>query len=472
MKVLMIGGGVAGLSAAMLLAKDGNDVTVLERDAAPAPRDPDAAWHEWERRGVNQFRLLHFFHPRFRELMAAELPDVIAACDAAGALRFNAIANAPDALTGGARPGDERFEALTGRRPVMEAAIARAAEATARLEVRRGVAVAGLLTGAEAQAGIPHVTGVATEGGERLAADLVVDATGRRSPLPRWLTEIGARPAHEEAEDCGFVYFGRHFRSPDGSLPPVMAPLLSHYGSISILTLPADNGTWGVGFVTCATDTAARGLRDVERWSATLASFPLVAHWAEGEPLEPDVKVMAKIEDRIRHFAVDGRPLATGVLALADSWACTNPSVGRGATIGLMHALELRDLLRRTAPDDPIAFARAWDEATRTAIEPWYRSTLEFDRHRLAEADAATRGERYEPDDPAWEMTKALLHGAGEDPDVLRGALRIAGMLDTAEEVLGEPGMAEKVVRAGADWRDAPLVGPDREELVATVAAA
>jgi hypothetical protein len=69
-------------------------------------------------------------------------------------------------------------------------------------------------------------------------------------------------------------------------------------------------------------------------------------------------------------------------------------------------------------------------------------------------------------------MTRALLHGAGGDPDVLRGALRIAGLLDTPDAVLGEPGMADKVVAAGADWRNAPMFGPTREELVAAVAAA
>ena len=39
----------------------------------------------------------------------------------------------------------------------------------------------GLLSGPSAASGIPHVTGVRTSGGEALAADLVIDAMGRRS---------------------------------------------------------------------------------------------------------------------------------------------------------------------------------------------------------------------------------------------------------------------------------------------------
>ena len=66
------------------------------------------------------------------------------------------------------------------------------------------------------------MTGVRTGDGEEIAADLVVDVTGRRSPMARWLADIGAAPAAEETEDSGFVYYGRHFRSPDGSVPPML----------------------------------------------------------------------------------------------------------------------------------------------------------------------------------------------------------------------------------------------------------
>jgi 2-polyprenyl-6-methoxyphenol hydroxylase-like FAD-dependent oxidoreductase len=63
--VVVTGGGMGGLVTAMLLAKDGHVVTVLERDPAPAPETPDEAWGDWERKGVNQFRMIHLFLPRF-----------------------------------------------------------------------------------------------------------------------------------------------------------------------------------------------------------------------------------------------------------------------------------------------------------------------------------------------------------------------------------------------------------------------
>ena len=468
-QIVVTGGGVAGLAASMLLAEDGHDVTLLERDAAEPPA-PTEAWEAWERRGVNQFRLLHFFMPRFRILLEQELPQVIKALEVAGAMRFNPLEGAPPEMTGGARAGDEDFTSLTARRPVLEAVMAAAARATPGLTVRRGVAVGGLVAGAQAIRGVPHVTGVRTAAGEEIPADLVVDATGRRSPLPEWLESAGARRPIEELEDSGFVYYGRHFRSADGTTPPVIGPLLQSYGSVSILTLPADNGTWGVGVISSAADTAMRGLRDIERWTAVVSSLPLAAHWIDGEPIEDRIVTMAKIEDRHRSFTVDGAPVATGVVAVADSWACTNPSLGRGASIGMMHCVALRDTLRSAGVDDPAAFSTASAHATESVVEPWYRSTLSFDRHRLGEIDAEIRGEPYRPDGDDWDIVQAVFFAAGQDPDCFRAALALQSLLGSPEEVFADAGLFEKALTLGAGWRDVPPLGPSRSDLLATVA--
>jgi flavin-dependent dehydrogenase len=331
------------------------------------------------------------------------------------------------------------------------------------------VAVAGLTTGTTTGPGVPHVTGVRTEAGEEIAADLVVDTTGRRSPLPDWLEGAGARRPLEEREDSGFVYYGRHFRSPDGSLPPILGPLLQNYGSVAVLSLPADNGTWGLALVASAADPALRAATDVDVWTAVVRSMPLVAHWLDGEPLEDRVAVMAKIEDRHRRFVIDGQPVATGVVSVAESWACTNPSLGRGITMATMHALALRDLLRVAPDDDPQQFARAFHDATMDSVEPWYRATVSFDRHRLADIDAQVNGESYVPDDPDYEVGQALAFAAGQDPDCLRAYLSIVGMVQTPAEALARPGVFDTVIELGERWREQPALGPNRNELLAVV---
>ena len=109
-KIIVLGGGVCGLAAAMLLARDGHDVTVLERDPAPVPDTLDDAWRRGSAAGVAQFHQPHFLQPAGRVVLDAELPDVRDAFAAAGARRFDALDDAAAAVTDRApRPGDERF---------------------------------------------------------------------------------------------------------------------------------------------------------------------------------------------------------------------------------------------------------------------------------------------------------------------------------------------------------------------------
>ena len=397
--------------------------------------------------------------------MEANAPDVVAALRNAGALVVNPLRDAPASVTGGFRPGDERYDAVTARRPVAEAAIASVAAVTDNLEVRRGVGVVGLLTGDTTAAGVPHVRGVRTDGGDDLWADLVVDATGRRSALPAWLTDIGAPAPAEERADCGFVYYGRHFRSEDGSVPMAFGPFLQECGTISVLTLPADNGTWGVGLVASAKDKEMRNLKDIDAWTNVIKSIPLCAHWIDAEPLDDRVAVMAKIEDRHRSFLLDGDPVVTGVVALADSWACTNPSVGRGISIGTIHAVGLRDLLH-DMPTDPVALQQEWNDVTLATAEPWFRSTLAFDEGRLAEIDALLENRPLEPT-PEFEFLNALETAAGKDPEMLRALLSIANVLTLPDEMSARPGLSERVEELGSDWLHEQPPGPSRQELVA-----
>src|SRR4051794_8155465 len=164
MDIIVIGAGVGGLSTALLLRQDGHDVRVLERDPGVPPDAPPDAWDAWARKGVNQFRMLHYFAPRFCEVLDRELPGLTDDLVARGATRYRMLDQIPDFVRGPAREGDERFDNVTARRPVMEAALAGAC-ADKGIDVQRGVAVEELLAGAPCLPGVPHVTGVRLESG-------------------------------------------------------------------------------------------------------------------------------------------------------------------------------------------------------------------------------------------------------------------------------------------------------------------
>jgi len=467
-KITVLGAGVCGLAAAMILGRDGHDVTVLERDPAPVPESPGDAWEHWARAGVAQFRQPHYLLPRARHVLDAELPDVRGALIAAGAFRFDALAAAPPSLARLERqPGDERFVTLTARRPTLEQVVAQAAESERRVEVRRGVAVTGLAT--RDASGTPHVVGVRTESGEELGADLVVDATGRRSPLPAWLRDAGAAPLSEEAEDSGFVYYTRYFRARNGGRPEPRDRLLVPVGAFSILTLPGDNDTWSVTLFGSSGDQPLKQLRDPDRWTAVVAACPRHRHWLEGDPIT-SVLPMAGVLDRYRRLAVDGRPVATGLAVVGDAWACTNPSLGRGISLGLVHAARLRDVARAQL-DDPRAFAAAWDAATESDLAPWYRATVAVDRARLAEFEALRAGrERPQPIEPPAVLAAALVRAMPHDADIFRAFMEMGSCLTLPGAVFARPGFADRVMEVARQSDAPPPSGPTRDELLRLIA--
>jgi 2-polyprenyl-6-methoxyphenol hydroxylase-like FAD-dependent oxidoreductase len=457
-KIIVLGGGVCGLAAGMLLVQDGHEVTVLERDGAAAPGTPQEAWESWTRPGVNQFRQAHFLLPAGRAILEQEVPQMAAALAAAGAARVDLLSVMPPAITDHApRPGDDRFVTLTARRPVLEQAFAQCAHATPGLEVRRGARVTSLTTRGDNQT--PHVTGVRLEGGERLGADLVVDAMGRRSPLPRWLEQAGARPVPEQTADSGYAYYSRFFRSADKRVPGARAPLLTALGSFSLLTLPADNHTWSVTVYISSGDRPLKRLREPDAWTRLVAACPLHAHWLDGEPIT-GVEPIAGVADRRRRLAVGGQPVVTGVALLADSWACTNPSQGRGISLGLRHARYLRDVAR-TYLDDPHKFAVAWDKATETELTPWYEDTVAADRARTREMDAL-RGaaEPLAPDPPLAAFLSAMAH----DPDLFRAFLECQAGLTTLADTLARPGLLDRAQQLAGDVP--PIPAPSRSQLL------
>jgi 2-polyprenyl-6-methoxyphenol hydroxylase-like FAD-dependent oxidoreductase len=450
-EVVVAGAGLGGLLTALLLAGDGHRVTVVERDGGDAPANPAVAWDEWPRRGVPQFRQLFYLLPRFRQLAEQELPEVVAALDAV-ALRHQPLAD----VTTATDERDPEIVALTARRPIVEAAVALLAATNARIDIRRGTAVRGLVAGEPVVPGVPHVTGVVTDAGA-IAADLVVDATGRRSPLSQWLAAIRGRPLPEVVEDSGFVYHSRHFRSADGTVPALRGPLLQHFGSLSVLTLPAEAGTWGIGLITSSRDTALRSLHRVDRWTAVARALTPIAHWVDGKPIT-GVEVMTRLEDRRRTLCPEGRPLVTGVAPVADAWASTNPTLGRGTTLALLHAVALRNTIRAVGLTDPARSAVAWHDATERELGPAYDAVLTADRHRLAEIDAAIDGAAYDGTDVAWRAYRMLEDVAHLDPELLRGWFRIAGMVASGTEVFGEPGFLRRLARAARRHSKAPPV--------------
>jgi 2-polyprenyl-6-methoxyphenol hydroxylase-like FAD-dependent oxidoreductase len=467
-KILVLGGGVIGLSTAMMLVRRGHDVTGFERDSEALPGSPEEAWEAWERTGVAQFRQAHYLHPPAIQLLDSHLPDVKQALIRAGCTRFDVLATMPPAITDRApREGDQRFTTITGRRRAIEYAVASVAEKL--LPIRRGVSVAGLVTGPSAAKGIPHVTGIRTMDGEEVSADLIIDAMGRASKLPDWLEAIGARRPIEEAEDSGFIYYSRFFRSKNGAVPRYRAGLLTYFHSFALLTLPGDAGTWSVTVFISSGDQALKKLRDLKHWTALVAACPLHSHLLDGEPIT-GVLSMGGVIDRYRRFVVDGAPMATGILSVGDSSACTNPSLGRGITMGLMHAAGTADVVGQHL-DNPLGLALAHDSMTETRVTPWYRNTVEIDRKRIARYNAFIEGQpEPQPVDPPARIADAFAVAMMYDANLFRASLEIASVQALPREVMARPGVVDRILEVASTHEVVTPPSPSREELLRMLA--
>src|SRR4030095_2779817 len=120
---------------------------------------------------------------------------------------------------------------------------------------------------------------------------------GRRSALPDWLAGIGGRRPIEQAEDSGFIYYSRYFRSTTGRPAQFRAVLLTHFDSCSILTLPGDANTWSVTVYVSAGDQQLKKVRELPHWTALVAACPLHAHLLDGTPIT-DILALGGLPDR------------------------------------------------------------------------------------------------------------------------------------------------------------------------------
>jgi hypothetical protein len=177
---------------------------------------------------------------------------------------------------------------------------------------------------------------------------------------------------------------------------------------------------------------------------------------------------MGGILDRYRRFVVDGTPVATGLAVVGDAWACTNPSAGRGLSVGLLHAQRLRDSVR--CFQDPVSFALDWDRVTETDLAPFYWNQLAADHARLEDMAALREGRTVDVRGPSIlppqyaDAARAMLY----DADIFRAVIETTSCLALPEEVFARPGIWDKVQATAGEPISLPA--PSRSELLALLA--
>lgn len=468
MRIIVVGGGIAGLGTALACARDGHEVIVLERDDTPMPPDADAAF-EWRRKGAPQVRHSHAFLARLHNLLLDRAPDVLEALIAAGATEIPFTENLPETLTDRSpRPGDEELVALACRRTTFEWVLRRLVLAEPRVEIRHGTAAERLDC---APGAVPRITGVDGE-----PADLVVDARGPRSSSDEWLAAAGAGPVSEELHESGIVYFSRFYRVRDGfEEPDYVGPTAADLGYLKFAIFLGDNRTFSITYAVESDDNELRhALAHPDAFETVARSIVATAPWRVEGASDPitDVHVMAGLRNRYRPLVdTDANPLLHGFVAAGDAAVCTNPLYGRGCSLAFVHAFGLADALRQRG-DDLDAFAREFHAFTERELVPWYRSAV------MQDAQARAMHEEIPAEDPRAFMQsvfrEGLLPALRTSPVVFRAFLRWFNLLAMPDALMADPEIVAEVLAAYEDRANrpgAPVLGPDREGMVRALAS-
>ena len=360
---VVLGASLAGLLAARVLSEFFQRVTVIDRD-----RMPEVGQH---RRGVPQGRHLHALHPRGAMVLDELFPGLLARVTEHGAVRGDVTGTARWQLAGHRfRQQDSGLLGLLGSRPFLEGHIRDAVRALPNVALVVEHDICGLTATEDRR----RVTGVRIaahgidEPVKSLAADLVVDATGRGSRTPVWLQEMGFPAPAEDRVDIGLGYASRVYQLRPGALGtdlvvvtgataerPQGGVLAAMEGDRHIVTLTGMLGAHP------PTDPA-----QFEAYATDLL-FPDIAEAIQGaEPLTDPVPFRFPASVRRRYERL--RRFPERLLVIGDAVCSFNPVYGQGMTVAALEAMTLRRLLAHGGSVRPRRYFRS---IARLVDVPW-----------------------------------------------------------------------------------------------------
>jgi len=429
---VVIGAGMAGLTAAQAISRHFGKVTVIERDVLPAEAAP--------RRGTPQCQHAHLLLAGGLQALQALFPGFEKDLAGAGAVK---VRNGLDLRL--ERPGfdpfprrDLGFDIFCMSRPLLEAVTRGRVLQTPNIAICMRSRVTKLVASRDTM----RVEAVRYEGDDNPAAtveaDLVVEASGRCGLTLQLLDELSLQKPEETEIGIDQAYASTIVERPEnrdsGWLGNVVLPS-APASSRGAFLFPIEKQRWLLSIGGNHGDAPPGDRAGFMDFVKSLRTSTIHDAVRDARPLTDIVRYQLPCSIR-RHFErLESFP--AGLVVMGDALCRFNPVFGQGMSVAAQEAVILDRLLAEDVPMERLAndfFAAIQD----TIATPWGVAVSDF-------VYPATRGVR--PADLAQRLQygAALTKLAADDPEVHRLMVEVSQLLKP-QAALREPTLAARVM--------------------------
>lgn len=365
---IVLGASMSGLLAARALSGHCGHITIVERDLLPIRTEP--------RKGVPQSAHAHGLLASGYRVMDRYFPGLMEELRQMGAPVGDVVGDFLWFQYGHWKLRHESgLRGITVSRPCLEAAIRQRVARLPNVTILEGASGARPIF--DTQAG--RVTGLTVQRSsyheeECLTADLVVDATGRKSRSPQWLEDWGFRKPEVVTVTVNVGYATRVFERRPGDLFDSNGAIVSgiphstRYGAV----LAAEGNRW---VITLAGTVGDYPPSDETGWLQFAASLPVPAVHELVNAARPLTDIISyRFHANQRRLYEHMRRFPDGYLVLGDALCSFNPVYGQGMSVVALEAQALDEEL--TAGMHDLA-ARFYRRAQRIIDIPWDIATGE-----------------------------------------------------------------------------------------------
>ncbi len=440
-QAVVLGGGMAGLLTARILTEHFERVSLIERD-----RYPEGPVF---RPGVPQGRHIHVLLARGLQIIEELFPGILHDLVARGAIesdlmndnRFRSPLGWYPRL-----PSPLRTYAMT--RALLEWQVRQALVKNPQIHIIDGHEVVNIVASEDAKSIIgvslrarPHL-GPVEQALSEMAADLVVDTTGRESKAPQWLKSLGYAPPPETIINPFLGYASQLYTPPSDPQRDWKGMMIQADPPGNLRTgiiWPTEEGHWivmlgGTGKEYPPTDADAflkfgKGLSDPSWFEAI----------KESQPLSP-IYGHRKTENRFRHFERLRRQ-PERFLIIGDAACALNPIYGQGMTVAALGAMELRECLRQCGHSDLSGLARRFQrKLARINASPWTLATATDMRVPTVEGESMKWTTKW-----STHYLDRFIQRATTDPSMALLFFQVVHMVESST-ALFKPSIAMKVI--------------------------